>query len=276
MGDPNVSEARDGVLLLDRLRAYLPAEPKPAGGLVEDWGPQAVWDCLVGLHYFKRIAPCVPLTFVPILRLCADDRGEVDAQYAALRAMHEPILLWDSPRERWRKFYGNMVREIEWVSCELKRYFNKGAYEELIVQVGAGYVEAVLTPALGFLDRLLCVGKDHAHLIGDRANEAIGRLVAAGFEKMINITGFLVGDVTLKAYDFRGGEMVMEVTDCLYLRAPRMTALPEEGCLLMCKGACERASTAYRSKMVFDPGLPETTCELRYRVDDDAPRRPPA
>jgi len=268
MWDPNVSEARQGPEVLHGLRAYAAVEPKPEGGLVKDWGPQACWDWLVGMHYFKRIALCVPLTFVPILRLCADDRDRVDALYGSLKALHEPIRWWDSPRERWRKFYGNMIREIEWACTELKKYFNKGAYEDLIVRVGEDYIDEILAPGLVFMDRLICMGKDHGHLVGDRANEWIGKLVAAGFEKVLNISGFLAGDAVVREYDFRNGAMVMEVTDCLYLRAPRTKALPEEGCLLMCKGACEKAFAKYRGKMIMEPGLPGTTCEMRYFVDD--------
>ncbi len=72
----------------------------------------------------------------------------------------------------------------------------------------------------------------------------------------------------VKEFDFRNGAMMVEVTDCLWLRSPRMKALPEEGCLMICKGACEKSFEGQRTRLILDPGLPEATCELRFYVDD--------
>jgi hypothetical protein len=82
------------------------------------------------------------------------------------------------------------------------------------------------------------------------------------FEHVMNITGWLVGSVKLTEFNFREGSMVMEVTDCLLLHAPRMKSFPEEACLLGCKGGCEKVLQG-PLKMTLDAKLPETTCEIR-------------
>ena len=64
--------------ILSRLQQYAPTEPKPEAGLLKSWGIQPLWDNFIGRHYFEKIALSVPHTFVPILKLCADDRKEID------------------------------------------------------------------------------------------------------------------------------------------------------------------------------------------------------
>ncbi len=75
----------------------------------------------------------------------------------------------------------------------------------------------------------MCFGKDHGNLIGEFHNRVISKLSGKIFENVLNITGFLMGDVVVKEFDLRKGYMVMEVTDCLWLRSPRMKEFPEEG-----------------------------------------------
>ena len=102
----------------------------------------------------------------------------------------------------------------------------------------------------------------------DRFNRIINRITVIFFERVIAIGGFLIGDVEVPEFDFKKGDMMMKVTDCLMLRAPRMKDFPEECCLLVCKGACEKAFDEYRTSMLFEPQLPETTCDIRFYVDD--------
>ncbi len=77
-----------------------------------------------------------------------------------------------------------------------------------------------------------------------------------------------MGYVIVKEFDIRKGYMQMEVTDCLWLRSPRMKDFPEEGCMLICKGACEKAFKDCRTTLILYPDLPESTCQVRIYVDD--------
>jgi hypothetical protein len=42
------------------------------------------------------------------------DPEQIDRNYAEIRSRREKVRLFDSPRERWRKYYDNFVREVEW------------------------------------------------------------------------------------------------------------------------------------------------------------------
>jgi len=88
------------------------------------------------------------------------------------------------------------------------------------------------------------------------------------FEKILNITGWLVGKVKITEVDMGAGIIVMEVVDCLMLRAPRLKNLPEESCLLGCKGGCEKVFAEGSVRMMLEACLPETTCEIRVEISD--------
>ena len=71
--------------------------------------------------------------------------------------------------------------------------------------------------------------------------------------------------------DPANGVAVMEVPDCAWHVCPAAeslpdpNALPEEGCLLICKGAFEALFDGRDGglRMEFDPHLPETSCTVR-------------
>ena len=88
---------------------------------------------------------------------------------------------------------------------------------------------------------------------------------------MFNPAGFLTGPAEITEYDPAGGLMVMEVPDCAWHicaaaeSLPNPNALPEEGCLLICKGEFERLFNGKDGglSVEFDPHLPETSCTVR-------------
>ena len=43
---------------------------------------------------------------------------------------------------------------------------------------------------------------------------------------------------------------------------------PWECCLMVCKGACEKAFEKDRASMLFGPGLPDAICEIKFFDDD--------
>lgn len=67
----------------------------------------------------KKAMPIINHTFVPILRLSCNDRDQLEADYCEIKSRRKIIKLVEAPREKWRKRYGNFVREMEWALLEL-------------------------------------------------------------------------------------------------------------------------------------------------------------
>jgi hypothetical protein len=224
-------------------------------------------DLILGSLAVKRLSPLVPHTLVPIIKLCSGNREQVDAAYNILLGYHEPIHLLDSPAEKWRKRYGNFVREIEWACSELRKYFNKRAYEDLVINATADYIKEALGPIIDSMKTSMVSQSEalrsKSPRMSDFLNRMSGRMTKIMFEKVFNMTGWLAGDVKVHEVDLREGIMVMEYPDCQMLRAPRMKNLPEESCLLGCKGACEKLFADGPTRMTLDTRLPETSCEVR-------------
>ncbi len=257
---------------VESLKKFSPTEPPPKGGFFRNWGLQAIVDLILGGLALKRLYPLVPLTLVPIIKLCSDNREEVEAAYNIIRKQNEVVRFFDSPREKYRKIYGNFVREMEWACSELRRYFNKAAYEDLVINATADYLNLVLGSVISLMIKSMLFGKKlfegKQSRLADLINKVMSRMTAISFEHVINITSWLAGDVEIKEYDFRECSMVMEFKDCLMLRAPRLKNLPEECCLLGCKGGCEKVFEKLPLGMTLDPRLPETTCEIRMFLAD--------
>ena len=255
------------------LQQFAPTEPVPEAGFWKSWGFQAFVDLILGRLAMSKLAPLVPHTLVPIIKLCSDDRQAVEKAYQTILAQREPIRFTESPREKWRKTYGNFVREIEWACMELRKYFNKRAYEDLVINATADCLKAAMGPIIDGMKESMLKQRD---MIGEKqtpwsnfVNKIGGKMTILFFEKIVNITGWLAGDVEVKEVNLREGLMVMEYTDCLMLRAPRLKNLPEESCLLGCKGSCEKLFEDGPVRMTLDTRLPETTCEVRMFIVDE-------
>ena len=88
---------------------------------------------------------------------------------------------------------------------------------------------------------------------------------------MFNPAGFLTGPAEITEFDAASGSATMEVPDCAWHicakqeSLPNPKALPEQGCLLICKGAFEALFDGSEGglKMEFDPHLPETSCSVK-------------
>ncbi len=260
----NQSEKKpaQGVTKLDNMERYRPTEAVPKAGLYTRWGLQAWSDLLLGKAAVKRLSKLVPHTLIPILKLSAEDPEKVESDYKKVIEFRENGRLFESPHEKYRKIYGNFVRELEWACCELRKYFTKRSYEELVAGSTALYVKEVLGPFIDFLNKLMLFSKNYSGYLPDFMINFMTMMSKFWFEHVMNITGWLVGPVKLTEFHFREGSMVMEVTDCLLLHAPRMNTFPEEACLMGCKGGCEKVLQS-PLKMTLDAKLPETTCEIR-------------
>ena len=106
----------------------IPERTAPASarrGLLYHWGPQAWIDMVMSKRMLvDRAGLLVPYTFLPILRLSAD-AAQIDRDWSEIKSRREAIRRFDSPRERWRKRYGNFVREAEWALLELRKHFSQ-------------------------------------------------------------------------------------------------------------------------------------------------------
>ena len=108
------------------------AAPKKSG-FYYNWGPQAWIDMwMSNTMLVKKAMPIVSHTFVPILRL-SGDKAQVDRDYEQIKSRREVIATFDSPREKWRKRYGNFVREVEWALLELRKHYSQKQYEEIVI-----------------------------------------------------------------------------------------------------------------------------------------------
>jgi hypothetical protein len=239
------------------------------GGFLYNYGPQA-WIDMVMSHVMivRRAWPLVSYTFVPILRISSDPE-EVDRQYAEIRSRREKVRLLDSPRERWRKQYGNFVRECEWALLELRKHFTPAQYEDIVIGTSVALGKENSQGFLDMMNRMSDNKPPKNSQTSDAPTEPTRRQKMM-FD-MFNPAGFLTGPAEITEFNMAGGSMVMEVPDCAWHicaaaeSLPNPEALPEQGCLLICKGAFERLFNGKDGglSMEFDPHLPETSCTVR-------------
>jgi len=242
------------------------ASAKP-GGLLYHYGPQAWIDWFMTHQMIvKKGGLLIPYTFLPILRMTTDAE-RIDREWAEMKSRRESVRWFDSPRERWRKGYGNFVREIEWALLELQKHFTPAQYEDIVVGTS---VAVAHESSQGFLKMMNSMSETKVP-----KNAPSGPQKPSGFQKllfdMFNPAGFLTGPAEITEFDAASGSAVMEVPDCAWHicakqeSLPNPNALPEQGCLLICKGAFEALFDGSEGglKMEFDPHLPETSCSVR-------------
>ena len=253
---------------VDRKSPIGTASKQPRGFLYH-YGPQAWIDMIMSrVMIVGRAWPLVSYTFVPILRMVADPE-KVDRDYAEIRSRREQVRLFDSPRERWRKYYGNFVRETEWALLELRKHFTQAQYEEIVV--GTSVALSREGPQ-GFMNMMnkMANRKPPKKAPNPDAPTKVRGMQKMMFE-MFNPAGFLTGPAEITEYNPAAGSVVMEIPDCAWLvcaaaeSLPNPEALPEEGCLLICKGSFEKLfnGNAGGLSIEFDPHLPETSCTVR-------------
>ncbi len=223
---------------LENYEMFMPTEPLPKKSLYYNWGHQALFSYLLGKAAIKRLYPLVIHTFLPILKLCSDNRKDVEDAFKKIQEIHEKIRFFDSPYEKYRKTYGNYVREIEWCCVEFRKYFTKRAFEELIIDSTYFHNMEVMGKAIERLNKMMVIGKTKESLKKEQGkwdafiNKIITKILNFNFKYIFNISFWMVGDVEIEDYNLRTGEMVMKATDCIMLRAPRMRQLPEDACIL--------------------------------------------
>lgn len=252
----------------DRGTGRVPATRKV--GFYANWGPQAWIDMwMSNAMLVKKAMPIVSHTFVPILRL-SGDREQVDRDYADIRSRREDIRWHDSPREKWRKRYGNFVREVEWALLELRKHFNQKQFEEIVIGTSVALSYETSADFLKMMNSMSQKNKRKKTKPARDSAKKPGRFSTFMFETF-NPAHWLTGPATIAEYDPSNGITVMEIPDCAWHtcgpaeRLPNPNGLPEEGCLNICKGPFEALFNGAGGglKMEFDPHLPETSCTVR-------------
>ena len=244
------------------------AAPQAGGGFIYEWGPQAWIDMVMSKRMLvDRAGPLVVYTFLPILRMTAD-ADQIDADWSEIRSRREKIRLLDSPRERWRKRYGNFVREAEWALLELRKHFTQEQYESIVVGTAVSLTHEHSTDFLEMMESMTEQSKS-PKAVGTPDGKPTRRQKLM-FD-MFNPAGFLTGPAEITEYHPERGEVTMFIPDCAWHscgaqdQLPNPNKLPEEGCLLICKGAFEELFKGEEAGLAieFEPHLPETSCTAR-------------
>lgn len=240
-------------------------------GFYYNWGPQAWIDMWMSNSMLvKKAMPIISHTFVPILRL-SGDKEQVDRDYEQIKSRREIIQRFDSPRERWRKRYGNFVREVEWALLELRKHYSQKQYEEIVIGTSVALSYETSADFLKMMNSMSDQNKKKkTKLTADGSPAKPGRWSTFLFETF-NPAHWLTGPATITEFDPGRGLTVMEIPDCAWHtcgaqnQLPNPNALPEEGCLNICKGPFEALFNGAGGglKMEFDPHLPETSCTVR-------------
>lgn len=254
--------------VLDRHERAMGAAPRKSG-LLYAWGPQAWIDMWMSKRMLVRAAmPIVSHSFLPILRLSGDATA-IDRGYRDIRSRREIVRWYDSPREKWRKRYGNLVREMEWALLELRALFPRKQYEEIVVGTCVALSEETSADFIKMMNSMSEKNRTAAPGSSDGGDRPT-RWEKLVFD-MFNPAGFLTGPAEVRSLDKGAGTMTMYVPDCAWHTCapasslPRPDQLPAEGCQLICKGAFEALFNGRGDGlgMEFEPHLPETSCTIR-------------
>ena len=246
-----------------------PIAPKKKGGFIYHWGPQAWIDMVMSYTMLvKKAFPLIVYTFLPILRMTTDPE-RIDREWAEIKLRREKLRLFDSPRERWRKTYGNFVREAEWALLELRRHFSQAQYEDIVIGTS---VSLAKENSQGFLKMMNSMAdtkpsKKSLAKSGPTEPSPAQQLLFS----MFNPAGWLTGPAEITEFDPAGGRATMYIPECAWHicssseSLPNPEALPEQGCLMICKGAFEKLFNGENGglAMEFEPHLPETSCTAR-------------
>jgi len=253
--------------------------------LREQWGLQAIWDAWAVRGIVSGMESMVPLTLMPVLRLVSGDPEGMDRAYGRVLAQREPLRLFDSPRERWRKGYGRFVRELEWVSQELKKHLSDHEYQALVSGAVARSIEAWaggLKPRFAqlFEQRPSDKGKSPSERV-KVLEVKITKFVSENMFKHFNAVNFLVGPMQIREIDMQRGYMEAYIPECAMHTVAGTGKPQEEACVVGCKGGTELAfGKDSPMRIELDPHLPGLACTMRTYWDVEAlragngPKRP--
>ncbi|MEZ5171269.1 MAG: hypothetical protein R3A49_11050 [Acidimicrobiia bacterium] len=239
--------------------------------LREQYGLKAWWGAFVMRSEMKHLGGLVEETYVPILRLMDDDPDRIERDHRAVTARRNEITWWDSPYARWKKTYGNFVREFEWASGELEARMSQPDFEDLIVSTLGGRMENWV----GWVKRLL-------RRLDERSPEGIGSAMSGSRATEINARSMatmwpIVGDIEIRGVD--DGVIECYIPDCAMHKVVSDTEPQTNACLYGCKATCEAfLGPEVPMSIHFEPNLPAFDCVMRVSMDGrpaDPARRAP-
>jgi hypothetical protein len=261
-------QAEESVPLDPTPTAEIAVRPAQGSGFLYHYGPQAWIDMVMSKKMIvQKAGLLITHTLLPILRMVTDAE-RIDREWEQMKSRRETVRLLDSPRERWRKRYGNFVREAEWALLELQGHLSQAQYEEVVIGTCASTAREGSQDFLKMMNGM-------ADTKPPKKTASSGPSKPSRFQTllfdMFNPAGFLTGPAQVTEYDPAAGRVVMEIPDCAWHicgpadRLPKPNALPEQGCLLICKGAFEQLfdGSGGGLSIEFDPHLPETSCTAR-------------
>ena len=246
------------------------AVPVRPGGVYYNWGPQAWIDMwMSNAMLVKKAMLIISHTFVPILRLSGDP-AQVDRDYTAIKSRRENISWFDSPREKWRKRYGNFVREMEWALLELRKYYSREQFDDIVIGTAVALSHENSAGFLKMMNSMPEKNRNSRPRVARDGSKKPGRWTRLMFETF-NPAHWLTGPASVTEFDPANGLTVIDIPECGWHTCaaantlPNPQALPEEGCLAICKGTFEALFNGENGglKMEFEPHLPETSCTVR-------------
>ncbi|MAE93071.1 MAG: hypothetical protein CL910_00280 [Deltaproteobacteria bacterium] len=237
----------------------------------QKWNPQAWVDFVTIKLMMTKVGDVIPKTYVPILRLVSEDAGKVDDGYRQVVSLREPIRLFDSPRDKWRKIYGSYIRELEWVYGELRGHFGHDEYQELVVDIMSRAIRDAMSSLLPSVEKMTrpAGAAPTAPATASEGPSRRGRAVekvGAFLLNHLSPINAIVGPVDMKVIP---GGIQMYIPRCWMHTAVGDGRTQDLACLEGCKGSCEAVFNGNTPiAMLFEPDLPEFSCTLTVKMGE--------
>ncbi len=221
----------------------------------EQYGLKAWWGAFVMRSEMKYLGGIVDHTYLPILRLTVDDPSRVEKDWAAVKAGRDQIKLWDSPYARWKKTYGNFVRELEWAYGELKPTMSEADFEDLVVFTMCGRLEEWVGWMKPLMKRMPRGSSGGGSASGGSSVDEIG-------SRSLGAMWPIVGDIEVKGVE--DGVIICHIPDCAMHWVVSETEPQTNACLYGCKAACEAFMGPDDPMSIhFEPNIPAFDCVMR-------------
>ena len=168
------------------------------------------------------------------------------------------------------------MREVEWALLELRKYYSPKQFDEIVIGSAVATGQETTGDFLAMMNTMPEKNKNKKTKKKANGSTEPGWFSTFMFETF-NPAHWLTGRATITEFDPSNGATVMHIPDCAWHTCgrqadlPNPNALPEEGCLAICKGPFEAIFKGENGglKMEFDPHLPETSCTVRMSWSTD-------
>jgi hypothetical protein len=181
--------------------------PPKKRSLYANWGPQAWIDMWMSNSMLvKKGMTVISHTFLPILRL-SGDKEQINQDYQEIRSRREQTKLFDSPHEKWRKRYGNFVRECEWSLLELRKHYSQKQYEEIVIGTNVEIAKETSADFLKMMNSMSDKNKNKKAKASKDGSKKPSRWSTFLFETF-NPAHWLTGPATITEFDPANGSTV--------------------------------------------------------------------